>query len=166
MDKQSEKRELLEPEHRSPKQKWATRLTYAALVLVAITIGVFLKWSFQTNNIISVKNEPFPVRTIGKTAEANGVIILKVDFCKNVNTQGDLRMSFVSQDREVFLPLAVEKNPKGCRITEVPVIVPSGLPDGDYQVKFKVVYNLNPLKQGVTDEFTSQKFHVGSNLTE
>lgn len=164
--KEGDTRGLLEPEHQSFKQMIATRLLYAALVIAAIGVGIFLKWSFQDENVLEVKNEPFPVRTIRESPESNGVVILKVDYCKNIDTDGDLRMSFISKDKEVFLPIVKERGPKGCQVTDFPILVPESLEPGDYKIKFRVAYRINPLKSNVVDEFVSREFHVPATLVK
>lgn len=152
--------EVIEPIHPSNAQKWTVRSLYVALIIIALGLGIFLKWSFADSNVLTVNNEPFPVRTVRENPDDNGVVILKVDFCKNTPVEGDLRLSFVSKDREVFLPITRERTPKGCQITEFPIIIPTALEPGTYKVKFKVIYNLNPLKRGISDEFLSKEFTV------
>lgn len=153
-------RVLLEPEHQTKKQKWVTIGTYLALAFIALGVGLILFWSFQNENVLQINNEPFPVRTVRSDNEANGAVILKVDFCKNVETVGDVRTSFVGKDREIFLPLSKERGSKGCYVTEVPILIPDGTPPGRYKVRFRVVYDLNPLKRGIVDEFTSREFDI------
>lgn len=157
-------RALLEPEHQTKKQRWGNRIIYTALILIALSVGVFLKWSFETENVLQINNEPFPVRTIREHPEANGVVILKVDVCKNVDVEGDLRISFVSREREQFLPISKERSPKGCNVTEVPIIIPETLSPGIYKVRFRTVYNINPIKTNIANEFVSREFEVSPHL--
>ena len=155
-----ETRELLEPVHLSKWSRFGIKFLYASLVLIALAFALFLKWSFADENVLQVNNEPFPVRTIREHPSSNGVVILKVDFCKNTDVNGDLRLSFVSKDREVFLPITQERTPKGCQNTEFPIIIPSNIEPGTYVIKFRVTYDLNPLKKGIVDEFQSKEFTV------
>lgn len=155
-----------EPVHPTKSTKYANRLVAASLIVIAIGLGVFLKWSFQPENVLVVKNSPFPTRSVRTNAEPNGVIILTVDFCKNTDKKGEVRTSFVSQSREVFLPLSHENLDKGCAKEELPILIPKDLPADNYKLKFIVRYNLNPLKEVVPVTFESQTFHVNPGGTD
>lgn len=149
-----------EPAHQTVRAKAWNWLIVAALAVIAAVIGVFLFWSLQTQSPLVIKNSPFPTRSVRTNAEPNGVIILLVDFCKNTTKQGEVRTSFVSKTREVFLPIAKEQFDKGCAKEEVPVLIPKDLPADDYKLKFTARYDINPLKQSVPVVFESQTFHV------
>lgn len=147
-------------EPQSTKQKIVTKIAYLALGVIAAAIGLILYWSFQDEKVITVNNEPFPVRTVREHATANGVVILKVDFCKHYNLDGDLRVSFVNTDHEVFLPVTRERSEKGCKVTEFPIIVPTVIEKGHYKIKFRATYDLNPIKRNIVDEFLSKDFLI------
>lgn len=133
----------------------------AGLVVIAVGIGIFLKWSFQPEEIFQIKNEPFPIRSVAPVITPGDVVILDVDFCKNHEVNGLLRISFVSSTREIFLPVSNETGAKRCEHTEFPLIVPKDIPNDEYRVKFRATYNLNPLKKGIVEEFESKPFKVG-----
>ncbi len=142
------------------KTKVFNWIAAGALLIIMVGIGRILTWSLASANVLEINNSPFPVRTIREHPSADGVVILQVNFCKNIDIEGNLRISFVSESREVFLPLSVERSAKECRETEVPVLLPKGLPPDIYKVKFRVTYNINPIKKGIVEEFESQKFEV------
>jgi hypothetical protein len=129
------------------------------LFIIACFVAVFAYWSTSERDVLKVNNAPFPVRTIREHPTADGVIILKADYCKLVDVEGRTRISFFSQSREVFLPLSRERGETGCNVVEVPVLIPSDLPAGNYRIKFRVVYQVNPLKE-VVEEFESKPFEV------
>jgi hypothetical protein len=86
---------------------------------------------------------------------------MTVNLCKNTDAVGKVRTSFVSQSREIFLPVSDEKLPKGClNNQEVPVLIPKDLPPDTYKVTFRVTYDLNPVKKSVVNEFESRSFVV------
>lgn len=134
-------------------------IIFLALGIVAFGIGLFLYWRFANADVLDIKNAPFPVRTIREHPTADGVVILKVDYCKKVEAKGRLRTSFVSATREVFLPASEENQPPRCLKTEVPVLIPHEIPEDNYRVRFRIDYQLNPVKS-VIEEFDSQEFHV------
>lgn len=131
-----------------------------ALMVTLASVGLLLFWAFQPTNILEIKNAPFPVRTIRKHPTADGVVILKVDYCKHKNVEGVVRTSFVAQSREIFLPETIDKQDAKCEVVEVPVLIPHDTPADTYKVKFRTRYKLNPLKDNVVNEFESQTFKV------
>jgi hypothetical protein len=136
-------------------------IVVACLFIIAIGIGIFLRWSFQSEQVLQVNNEPFPIRSVAPVIQGGDVVILNVDFCKNQAVNGQLRISFVSSTREVFLPISNETGEKRCQQTEFPLIVPKDIPNDTYRVKFRATYELNPLKKGIVEEFESKPFKVG-----
>lgn len=149
-----------EPEHQSSRSKVGNVVAIIALIIIALGLIRILTWSIQPTEPLVVKNSPFPTRSVRTDAEPNGVIILTVDYCKNTDVEGDVRASFVSNTREVFLPIDKERLPEGCAKEEVPVLIPKDLPTDNYKLKFTVRYDLNPLKRQIPVIFESQEFHV------
>lgn len=149
-----------EPDHPTRGSKLINKAIGIALVLTVAAIAVMFYWATADTKPLDIHNAPFPTRTIREHPTAGGVVILNVDYCKNTSTEGDLRMSFVSTSREIFLPVAKEKGSKGCTKTEFPVLLPKEIPADTYRIKFRVTYDLNPLKQNVVQEFESQPFTV------
>ena len=148
------------PEEQSTRSKVINWLIAGALVVIGLSLAILLSWATADENVIHVNNEPFPVRTIRNHPGPGGVVFLNIDLCKTANIEGTLRTSFVSNTREVFLPLANEEMDEGCFVREIPVAIPSDLEPDTYRVKFHVRYSLNPLKQAVVDEFKSSEFTV------
>lgn len=148
----------------STRNKLANWFIFGALIVIALSLGVILKWGLQSENILTVKNSPFPVRTIRQHAEQGGVVILSVDLCKNTNDVGRVRTSFISSSREVLLPVSEERLGKGCLAQEIPVVVPKDLPADTYKIKFTVTYDINPLKKGIVNSFESREFPIDPSL--
>lgn len=134
------------------------------LVVIAFGLFVILRWSFQDATVLEIHNSPFPVRIVpDPSGNTGGIVFLKADYCKSQNIDGQLRMSYVSASREIFLPATKEQLPKGCDSREVPVVVPKDLPKDTYKITFKAIYDVNPLKQGEVVNFESQPFTIGSS---
>lgn len=150
--------EMISPP-RTQRNKVVNYLLSFALLVLTLATGLLLYWSFQNEDVLQVKNSPFPVRTIREHPTANGVIILSVDLCKQTSAVGRVRTSFVSQSRDILLPISEDRGPKGCNKVEVPVLIPSDTPADTYRVKFHVDYKINPLKT-VVEEFESEPFIV------
>lgn len=152
--------EIIEFDHPSRRTKIFNKLAVAALVIIALGVGIFLRWSFQDENIVDVKNQPFPTRTIREHPTGGGVVFVTIDYCKYYEAEGRLRISFVSQTREVFLPQVDERMHKGCNVVEIPVSIPNDIPSDEYRIRFRTVYDLNPLKRAVPDEFISRPVEI------
>lgn len=134
-------------------------LVYIALAIIALALSIVSYWLFTPKDVLEIKNNPVPVRTVRKHPTADGVIILKVNFCKKVGAYGRVRVSFVSQSRELFLPITVDTSPPRCEEAEVPILIPHETPPGTYVIRYLINYRINPLKSAV-EEFDSQPFEV------
>lgn len=150
----------------SLRTRVAYKFVYAALAVVAILIGIFLYWAFQSENVVKVNNEPFPTRTIREHPTAGGVVILTLDYCKLQEAEGRLRISFNSASETYLLPVRQERSAVGCRIVDYPVLIPETVVPGEYIIRFRVEYNLNPLKRDVIDEFESRPVIVDPSNPE
>lgn len=142
------------------RQRIVNKLLFLSLFVAALGIAQFLYWSFQSEAVLKVNNEPFPSRVVKDGPENKGILILNVDYCKDIAVEGNLRMSFVSQTREIFLPLTREKGEEGCQKVDFPVLLPKELQPDKYFVRFRAVYDINPLKKNVVSEFKSQEFEL------
>jgi len=136
-----------------------------ALAVAALCVATLLFWGAQSTTILDIHNAPFPTRTIREHPTAGGVIILDTDYCKTRNLDGDLRVSFVSASREIFLPITKERGAVGCHKSEIPVLIPKDIPADTYKIKFRVTYDVNPLKRNITQEFESQPVVVDESAS-
>jgi hypothetical protein len=153
-----------EPVHPTKTMRAMTWVVVGMLIAIAFGLFIILRWSFQDIDVLEIHNNPFPARIVNDTTgQTGGIVFLRADYCKNANITGDLRMSYVSSSREVFLPPTKEQLPKGCDSREVPVVIPKELPKDTYRIKFRATYDVNPLKTGEVVNFESQPFTVGSN---
>lgn len=144
----------------SPTSKKLNFIAIVALAMTAIGLGIYFNWAFANEDVLQIKTDPIPAKVIAYGDSDNGAVLLDVDFCKTSSTEGQLRTSFVSQSREIFLPIQPEKSGKGCNKAQFPVIIPEDLPSDTYQVRLRTTYNLNPLKQIVVEEYKSTPFKI------
>ena len=152
-----------EQEHPTRKTRVMNKLSLLALLLIACSLAVILRWSFADTNVLEIKNSPFPANIVtDATKQTGGVVLLNADYCKNKDLTGEVRISYVSKSREVFLPLTQDTMETGCNNAVVPVIIPLNLPKDDYIIKFRVTYKLNPLKQNIFILFESRPVTVGA----
>jgi len=149
-------------EPRSKQSKGANIVALIAMVIISVAMAVMLCWALNNEPVLQINNSPFPTRTIREHPTGGGVVFLDVDYCKNEDIHGDMRVSFVGSNREIFLPLTEENGKVGCHRLEVPVAIPANISAGEYKIKFMVTYNKNPLKQNEVIEFESQKIVIDS----
>lgn len=147
------------------KTRLANRVAFLSLGIVGIAVIIFTFWGIQSKEVITVNNSPFPTRIENKTANTDGTIYVKIDECKKYDKVGELRVSFISESREIFLPIDQEKLPKGCSDTEYPIKIPKDIIPDTYSIKFRVTYDINPIKQDVTQIFMTQKFKIDGEMT-
>ena len=144
-------------DHRVNRSRLLAWFGSLSLVIAALGVSLLLYWNSASNDVLVVKNSPFPSRVI-----SNGVdryVVLDVDYCKSTDNKGRLRLSFEGKTVE-FLPLTDEKAPKGCATASYPVRIPDNVKSGEYIIRFRVTYNINPLKQDIPVEFESTKFTI------
>lgn len=144
--------------HPTKTTKYVNRFVVLALIIVAISLGIFLKWSFEGTDVLKVNNSPFPTKIVQQ--DGSGIVVLTADYCKNQKLDGTLRISFVSQSREIFLPIAQEELQRGCGIREIPIIIPKDLIPDTYKIKFRAIYDVNPVRQNIIVEFESKSFEI------
>lgn len=137
-----------------------SRIVLALAILITIIavgiLGLVLFWVYQPSNVLEVKNSPFPVRIVNDGD--NKIVVMHINYCKNISKQGKVRVSYVSKSEEVFLPVADENGPKQCQETDIPIILPKDLKPDVYKIKFRATYDINPIKKDVVNEFESQSF--------
>jgi len=144
-----------EPPKESKKSKRINRIVVAALIIVAIALGIMFFWATASEKPITLNKEPFPTRTIRERPTAGGVVFLTADYCKNTSVVGELRISFESARNEIFLPLTKDSSQKGCHNNQLLILIPYDIEPDTYKIKLRLTYDLNPLKQDVTQMFYS-----------
>lgn len=157
---EKEEKDDLTDVHPTIKDKLFIRIAYTALILIAVSISIFAYWAAQPTDVLVVKNLPLPIESTKDNPTAGGIVILDAKYCKNLNRKGSLRLSYVSDSREVFLPITQESSPVGCNEAQLPVVLPKDLVPDTYKIKFKVTYDVNPLKRGIVEQFESQSIKV------
>lgn len=137
----------------------AATIVFAMLATVIVVGAVFLYWLYAPSQVIKFNKYPIPIRTISPPPPANGVIVLKTDYCKLIDAAGPVRTSFVSVSREIFLPMGEEKSEKGCVNREIAVIIPTDIPPDTYHIHFRINYKINPITHS-TEEYNSKQFKI------
>lgn len=147
-----------ETQQQPRSSKILTWIASVSLLFIAFGVAVLLRWSFASEDVLQIKNSPFPSRLIAN--QTDRYVVLDTEYCKNQDINGKLRISFVNESEEKFLPIINEELFKGCSNNSIPIALPKDLTPGDYKVKFRATYNINPLKQNVVVEFESREFKL------
>ncbi len=133
---------------------------YTGLVLTAFIVGLFLFWSYQPTDILTIKNDPVPVKPTEVDA-GEGIVYLNTDFCKNRKATGVTRVFLVGETKgqkpEISWPL--DTTPPQCLKTDVPLHIPASAQTDTYHAVFEITYQVNPLKKQVVT-FHSRSFSV------
>lgn len=150
-----------EQEQKENTVKWFSRVAYLVLALSIFTIALIGYWaSRDAADVLVIKKQPIPIRTIRSDAHPNGVVILKYDYCKNTKAEGEIRASFVGQNSaELFLPRVIDRTDPACGQLEAPYIIPEQVVPGRYHLHFRASYKINPIKT-VIIEWDSEEFNV------
>ena len=125
------------------------------LVILTLLYGAYLAlWPFKT---LEVYQNPMPV--LNSPVRRGGPVKMRVDYCKFTTAPFDISWQLVN-DRVFFLEVKPTDLPTGCRNVVVsPVIIPKDVPLGEYIIRNKVTYYLNPRRR-VTLEFKTEPFVV------
>lgn len=129
------------------------------MIIILAAVGMYVYWVVQAQDVLEIKNAPVTVRMIKDTPQVKGVVVLHVDYCKKVDADGQVRISFVSDSTEVFLPVSTDRGEPVCREADVPILIPENITPDTYHVHFRVEYQVNPIKD-VIEEFDSQPFEI------
>lgn len=139
-------------------------LLFFSLGLIAVGVGILVFWMFQPSDVLTVSNEPVPVKY--NTIKAREAQILNVNFCKNIKAHGRLVRSIESTTSKLQTPEVQEPTLPECREYKLDdenplkVPIPAHAEPDTYIIRFHIVYDINPLKRGVVEEFVSQPFQI------
>lgn len=140
------------------------RLAY--LVIASISIVVFyiaylvVTWSYQSDNVIDIKQ---PIEVKGEPVAKDSIVILKIDYCKRIDTKGVVERKLVSDRAEYLFPTTKDATEAECGKIEAPTllpVLPVGATPGVYHIEYIVTYDINPLKTGIVEEFKTEEFKV------
>lgn len=139
------------------KLKIAKAIIYTTLAVLVIGASTLVYWTFEADDVLTVKNQPVPVRP--KEINPEATVILSPNVCKNLPVPGIIRRTLVSKSSKILLPDYYNNFPVGCNNRDLAVIIPGQTPDDVYHLEFDVTYVINPLKT-VVEHWYTQDFTV------
>jgi hypothetical protein len=144
------------------RQKLLKIFIYSALGIISIGVAIFVYWNLQPNDVLTIRG-PITVKPV--VAKGEGAVTLHFNFCKNMDVEGKVQQSFVSNKTELLSPGILDRGPKACYKDQAVTILipPQTLPDR-YRIKYTVTYQVNPITTTV-ETFESEPFDVVSQDT-
>lgn len=142
--------------------KYVSLFTIILMIITVAASTLIVAWTITSSDVLTIKNNP-PKATIHDTCAPvlkGKCVTAEIDYCKNIKATGRVRISYISQSREVFLPISTDAQDPACRKVQVPVPLPKDLPPDRYRINFRIVYKINPIKNMQVEEFKTQPFEV------
>lgn len=127
-------------------------ISWIAILSAFALIGVVTAWEVYPYRLLEIKN-PTPV--VNKVVKAGELLTYKVDYCKFTDLSAQVTKSFVN-DIIYTMPTQLGTHGKGCGVEYISVITPKELPQGDYFLKIKFVYQVNPMREMKVEVKTEQ----------
>ncbi len=104
-------------------------------------IGIVTFWSVYPYkpleiNKVSIKTEE---------AKRGEIFIYELDYCKKGSDQVHISRKFI--DGVVYsVPEVYTTNQKGCRVSNIGILIPESLPSGEYRLELDYTYKVNPIR--------------------
>ena len=144
-----------------PKQRDRVLAIVSYLVILAgfLLAGLFIYWTFlQPSEVFRVKDNT--IRVVPESVRPHDEVTLSLSFCKLISVDGEVQRSFVSRSVEILTPAIKEDIGKTCVDNiQSKVLVPGQSPPGEYRIKYRAKYKINPIKT-VEETYYSEPFVV------
>lgn len=132
---------------------WLARISIWFSFSVLFVIGYWILFPFKA---LELKN----IKLSSLTVNRGEHIIISADYCKYIDKQADLFVSFT--DGVIYnTPPQVVNLDKGCGTTNLSIYIPKALPTGIYTLRGVFKYKVNPIKTlevtYLTEQFTIVK---------
>lgn len=112
------------------------------IIAAAITlVGLITLWSVYPYKPLKIKSISVMTREVSR----GEVFIYELDYCKTGNHQVQISRRFV--DGVVYsVPEIYTINPKGCKVSNIGLLIPESLPSGEYRLEINYSYKVNPIR--------------------
>lgn len=117
---------------------WLARISIWFSFLVLFVIGYWVIFPFKA---LELKN----IKLNSTTVNRGEHLVISADYCKYVNKQADLYVSFI--DGVIYnTPPQIINLEKGCNSTSLSIYIPKALPTGTFMLKGIFKYQVNPIR--------------------
>lgn len=124
-------------------------LTQVIFISALVLLSLFLYWSLYPYKTIEIKD----IRLIDKEIGSTELLGLEIDYCKYIDRKAVVERVF--EDGLYFPGSPIESNePKGCRTVVRYMDVPKCLLNGQYRLKLRWTYDVNPVRDISVEEYT------------
>jgi hypothetical protein len=135
---------------------------YTALTVLGFGVATFVFWNLQPKDVLTIRG---PVKVKPVVAKGEGAVTLHFDYCKNLDVEGTIQQSFVSNKTELLSPEVQDTQHKICTKDQaVTILIPPQTAPDRYRIKYVATYKINPITT-VVETFQSEQFDVVSNDT-
>lgn len=130
------------------------------IITLALSFGfIFMLFFWSTYDYDPLQFETEPIPTYQQEVIAGQPIVIHFEYCKTVGAPEDLEVKLVGRDIAVELPRQAGNTPKGCRESNVVILIPNETKAGVYYIQYKNIYKVNPIRR-VEESFRTVDFTV------
>ena len=119
-------------------------MSYFTLILVAVTMVIFFRWTVKTYEPIVFENIPFPISS--QEVKQGEYLDYQIKYCKKMEEVPVITKTFVDsivysipQEPQPFLKM-------GCQTENIKIYIPKALPEGEYVIKSTYAVKVNPIR--------------------
>lgn len=139
----------------STRDKLKHHVALFTLIFSSVVFLLFLFWWIYPYRTFEVE-QPYNVLT--HKVKQGGLLTYEINYCKYTDVDPVVQRQFV--DGIIYAtPEATAIIKRGCGKLVNTIEIPHNLPIGDYYIKSRVSYKVNPIRV-ITHEFITERFTV------
>lgn len=119
------------------------------LATLAVSLGIILilyLYYALFYPVPTIKINQNPSKILTKTVQPGGTVVYELNFCKYTDIKATISRAIVDH-YVVLLPDTTSEFNQGCRIADLSVQTPLGMPPGPYHIVTTFKYQVNPLHE-------------------
>jgi len=125
------------------REKFLAIFGYGTILLGFISLGLMMYWLYFPYSVMDIYDTPYKVDK--KTVYQGEQLTYSFRYCKYIDAPATIKREFV--DGIVFQSDENESNlPVGCGTQVVTLKIPTVLPPGEYYLRIKATWEVNPIR--------------------
>ena len=131
------------------------KVSFLVLGFALAFICTLAYWSLEQDVVFTGRDDV--VRIVDEEVRAGETLSVALTYCKLIDGPVQFTRTFINESTVISNPPLIDDTGKGCvtnRMVEVPV--PKEMATGDYQLRYTVTANLNPIKEDAETEYYSK----------
>lgn len=138
------------------RSKIINLISFATLGAAFLIIITFLYWQIFPYHPMTINTRPLPI--LNKVVKQGEIFYYTLDYCKSTELPVTISRRFV--DGIIYsMPDVTANNALGCRVQNIGIEIPTGLPEGEYIISITYSYQVNPIRK-VEVKTHTEKFTV------